>query len=107
MGLRSAGGRGEDRLAAGLDNASWHVSRRVRAWIKGHNRRVKRAGGARIIACGLPIKAPWLNPIEPCWLHGKRAILEADRKLTAAEVVERVCEHFGCGYVEPLTQKAA
>jgi transposase len=104
-----------DRLAAEgkralllvWDNASWHVSRRVRAWIKGHNLQVKREGGVRIIACYLPIKSPWLNPIEPCWAHGKRAILEPDRKLTAAEVRERVCGHFGCEHVEPLTQKVA
>jgi transposase len=104
-----------DRLAAEgkralllvWDNASWHVSRRVRAWIKAHNRLVKREGGVRIIACYLPIKSPWLNPIEPCWAHGKRAILEPDRKLTAAEVRERVYGHFGCEHVEPLTQKVA
>jgi transposase len=98
---------GKTALLLVWDNASWHVSRRVRSWIKAHNRRVKCEGGVRILACGLPIKAPWLNPIEPCWLHGKRAILEAGRKLTAAEVKERVCEHFGCEYVEPLTQKVA
>jgi DDE superfamily endonuclease len=89
------------------DNASWHVSRRVRSWIKGHNRRVKREGGVRIVACYLPIKAPWLNRIEPCWVHGKRAILEPDRKLTAAAVVDRVHEHFGCEHGERLTQKGA
>ena len=89
------------------DNASWHVSQRVRSWIKAHNRRVKRAGGVRIVACYLPIKAPWLNPIEPCWIHGKRAILETDRKLTAREVQKRVFEHFECKHVEPLTQKVA
>ncbi len=79
-----------DRLAAEgkrallliWDNASWHVSQRVRSWIKAHNRRAKAAGGVRIIACYLPIKAPWLNAIEPKWVHGKRAIIEPDRKLT-------------------------
>jgi hypothetical protein len=31
------------------DNASWHVSKAVRAWIGGHNRQVKRQGhGVRI-----------------------------------------------------------
>jgi hypothetical protein len=46
----------------------------------------------RIVACDLPIKAPWLNAIEPKWVHGKRAIVDPDRKLTGAEVVERVCD---------------
>ena len=38
-----------------------------------------------IIACGLPVKAPWLNSIEPKWVNGKSAIFEPERKLTAAE----------------------
>jgi transposase len=98
---------GKTALLLVWDNASWHVSQRVRSWIKAHNRQVKREGGVRIVVCYLPVKAPWLNPIEPCWIHGKRAILEPDRKLTAAEVKERVCERFDCEQVEPLTQKVA
>jgi DDE superfamily endonuclease len=59
------------------DNASWHRSKAVRAWIRTHNRQVKQQGsGVRILSCFLPIKSPWLNPIEPKWIHGKRAILE-------------------------------
>jgi transposase len=98
---------GKTALLLIWDNASWHISQRVRSWIKGHNRCVKCEGGVRIIVCYLPIKSPWLNPIEPCWVHGKRAILEPDRKLTAAEVKDRVCEHFECERFDPLTQKAA
>jgi DDE superfamily endonuclease len=89
------------------DNASWHISKRVRSWIRTHNRRAKRERGVRIIACYLPIKAPWLNRIEPCWVHGKRAIVQPDRKLTATEVVDRVHEHFGCEPCEHLAQKVA
>ena len=68
------------------DNASWHISKRVRSWIKGHNRRVKADGGVRIVSCPLPVKAPWLNRIEPKWVHGKRAIIEPDRQATAWRV---------------------
>ena len=89
------------------DNASWHVSRRVRAWIKAHNRRARAEGGVRIIACYLPVKAPWLNAIEPKWVHGKRAIIEPERKLTAGEVVERVCGDYGCEPSDPITQQVA
>ncbi len=53
------------------DNASWHVSRAVRAWIKAHNRRAQARKGCRLLVCGLPRKSPWLNPIEPRWAHGK------------------------------------
>jgi len=66
------------------DNASWHVSKRVRAWIRLHNRTVKRGGqGVRIVVCYLPVKSPWLNPIEPKWVHSKRAIVEPARLLSA------------------------
>ncbi len=73
------------------DNASWHVSKAVRAWIRAHNRAVKQQGrGVRILVCHLPVKSPWLNPIEPTWVHSKRAIVEPTRLLSAQEVAERV-----------------
>jgi transposase len=96
---------GRKALLLVWDNAAWHHSRRVRAWIRAHNRRAKREGGVRILACALPTKSPWLNRIEPYWVHGKRAIVEADRKLTAAETIERVCAYFDCENFPPLTQK--
>jgi transposase len=89
------------------DNASWHVSKRVRAWIKAHNRQAKRAGGVRIVACYLPVKSPWLNAIEPKWVHGKKAIAEPGRKLTAQEVKDRVHVYYGCEHTEPIKQKVA
>jgi transposase len=78
------------------DNASWHVSGAVRRWVRDHNQHAHRAGGVRIIPCFLPSKSPWLNPIEPKWVHGKRRIVEPDRLLTAAELEERVCATFDC-----------
>lgn len=98
---------GKKALLLVWDNASWHVSKRVRAWIKAHNRRAKRDGGVRIVACYLPVKSPWLNAIEPKWVHGKKAIVEPDRKLTAQEVEDRVHLYYGCEHVEPLKQKVA
>lgn len=86
------------------DNASWHVSKQVRRWIRAHNRRVKREGGVRILECPLPVQSPWLNPIEPTWLHGKRAIVEPTRRLTSEEVMERVCAHYGCALEDPIPQ---
>ena len=84
---------GKRALLLVWDNTTWHVSKRVRPWIKGHNRRAKAEGGVRIVSCPLPVKAPWLNRVEPKWVHGKRAIVEPDRPLTAAEVVDRVCSY--------------
>jgi len=79
------------------DNASWHVSQLVRAWIHEHNRQAKKCThGVRILLCYLPVKSPWLNPIEPKWVHGKRKVLEPDRTLSAQELVDRVCGVFCC-----------
>jgi len=79
------------------DNASWHRSHAVRHWIRQHNQQVKRgAEGVRIVVCPLPSKSPWLNPIEPKWVHGKRAVSEADRLLSAAELEARVYAYYGC-----------
>jgi len=89
------------------DNASWHLSREVRTWIRQHNQQVKRHGGVRLLTCRLPVKSPWLNPIEPRWVHGKRAVVEPDRLLTAPELISRVYAHFGTEPLEPLQQHVA
>ena len=95
-------------LALVWDNAPWHVSREVRAWIAAHNRRVKTVGrGCRLLVCRLPSKSPWLNPIEPRWAHGKRAVVEPDRKLAGQELRQRLCDHYRCPLVQPLEQQLA
>jgi hypothetical protein len=95
-------------LALVWDNAPWHVSREVRAWIGAHDRRVKAAGaGCRLLICRLPSRSPWLNPIEPRRAHGKRAVAEPARKLTGQELRQRLCDHYRCPLVEPLAQQAA
>jgi hypothetical protein len=101
---------GKKALLMIWDNASWHRSKEVRQWIHAHNRAVKQQGqGVRIVACYLPSKSPWLNRIEPHWMHGKRQVVEPARLLTAQELADRVCAHFGCDH-EPhlaVTEKAA
>ena len=95
---------GKKALVMIWDNASWHISKIVRNWLKAHNRRVKKEGGCRLIVCFLPSKSPWLNAIEPKWVHGKRAIAEPQRLLSAAELRERVCQYYGAEMLEPITQ---
>jgi DDE superfamily endonuclease len=94
-------------LALIWDNASWHVSKAVRAWIRAHNRAVKQEGhGVRILVCYLPVKSPWLNPIAPKWVHSKRAIVEPTRLLSAQEVADRVCAYHGCPHEPHLSLSA-
>ena len=87
------------------DNASWHISREVRRWIGSHNRSLKKGEkeGVRIITCLLPKKSPWLNAIEPKWIHGKRKVVEPDGLLGTYELAERVCAAFGCPHYEHLS----
>ena len=77
------------------DHASWHKSKMVRRWLHTHNQEVKHSGkGTRLLACLLPKKSPWLNPIEPRWIHAKRKVTEPGKKLSAQELSERVCLVF-------------
>jgi hypothetical protein len=103
---------GQRTLVLIWDNASWHISKHVKTWILQQNQDVLQAEregkqGIQVIPCWLPTKSPWLNRIETHWVHGKRAIVEPARLLTAQEVIQRVCDHFGCELVEPLTQQAS
>jgi transposase len=87
---------GKEALLLIWDNAPWHVSQRVCTWVRDHNRQVKQAGaGVRIVSCYLPSKSPWLNAIEPKWVHGKRRVVEAEHLLTIDELAARVCDAYG------------
>jgi transposase len=105
---------GKQTLLLIWDNASWHVSMEVMTWIRQHNQEVlqlRRQGesppGIQLVPCWLPVKSPWLNRIEPYWIHGKRAVMEPARLLTAQELIQRICDHFQCEHVEHLTQKVS
>jgi transposase len=96
--------RGKTALLLVWDNAGWHISKEVRAWVRDHNRAVKRGDArVRIVVCQLPVKSPWLNPIEPKWVHGKRRAADPDRLLTARETAERACQALGSPYEEHLS----
>jgi hypothetical protein len=87
------------------DNASWHKSQIVRGWIRAHNQTVKQTGkGVRLLPFLLPTKSPWLNPIEPKWVHGKRNVSEEDRLLGADELETRVCAYYGVSREPHLVQ---
>jgi hypothetical protein len=86
------------------DNASWHISKEVRRWLGRHNREVKHSGdGVRIVSCLLPKQSPWLNAMEPKWVHGKRRVVEPDGVLRAYELADRVCQALDCPHYEHLS----
>jgi hypothetical protein len=57
----------------------------------------------RIVAGYLPSKSPWLNAIEPKWVHSKRRVAEPARLLPAQELADRVCAAFDCPHGPHLT----
>ena len=107
---QEAAARGKRALLLVWDNASWHVSKEVRAWVRDHNQRVKASGeGVRLVICQLPIKSPWLNPIEPKWRHTKGRVIEPGRLLPARALAGRVCAALECAYHAhiPIPETAA
>ena len=56
------------------------------------------------IVCRLPTKSPWLNPIEPKWVHSKRAVADPTRWLPVSELIERICAYYDCELTQPITQ---
>jgi transposase len=58
--------------------------------------------GVRLLVCFLPIKSPWLNPIEPKWTHGKRRVAEPERSLSKQELADRICAAFDFDHLEHL-----
>jgi hypothetical protein len=97
---------GKQALLRGWDNASGPNRARGRNWLREHNRKVKRGEkkGVRWVVCPLPKRRPWLNPIEPKWLHGKGAVAEPGRVLEVEELKERVHQHYRCA-AQPLLSK--
>jgi hypothetical protein len=96
--------QGKTALSLVWDNASWHISHAVEDWIHGHNGQVKQQGkGVRILACPLPVKSPWLNPIEPGWIHTQRKVVEPARLLTARGLEDRLCQALNCSHEDHLT----
>jgi hypothetical protein len=101
-GAERAAGRGLTTLVWAWDNASWHLSRAVRTAIRAHNQAAHRTGGVKIVPCWLPIKSPWLNPIEPRWTHGKRRVVEPARLMPAEELESRVYAALGADHTDHL-----
>lgn len=84
------------------------MSKHVKTWIREHNHTVlQEKQGVRLIPCWLPTKSPWLNRIEPKWLHGKRSIVEPARLLTTQELRQRICDYFGCEQTTFLVQQVS
>ena len=91
--LRQTGEPGQNGVAAdlgqcllALQQESTHLASRAQPCL------VKLTGkGVRILPLFLPKQSPWLNPIEPTWIHGKRCVVEPNGLLSAKQLAERIC----------------
>ncbi len=88
--------RGEKKrvLAVIWDRASWHKSKKLKQWNYMYNQIAKQNGDVRLLTCLLPIKSPWLNPMEPHWLHAKRKVAEFDGDLSVKVLKDRLWADF-------------
>jgi transposase len=87
------------------DNASWHVARKVKRWIRRHNRQAKAQGQPHLIVWTLPKRSPWLNPIEPHWLHAKKRVFEpSNADLSPYHLRQRVFQALNAKFIASLSQ---
>ena len=77
------------------DNASFHKSKRLMQWIREYNQSAGKRGQTRLVPYRLPTGSPWLNPIEPHWLHCKRAVYSVQSPSTPQELRQRVSDYLG------------
>jgi transposase len=88
------------------DNASWHVARKVKRWIRRYNQQAKgQPQKPRLIVWSLPKRSPWLNPIEPHWLHAKKRIFEpSTADLSPHRLRQRVFQALNAKFIASLSQ---
>ncbi len=76
------------------DKASWHTSKRTRAWIRTYNQQAKRDKRTRLIVCPLPTRSPWLMPLEPIFGWIKHQVLGGRAFETVVELQAAVVRSF-------------
>ena len=50
-------------------------------------------------------RSPWLNSIEPKWVHEKRAVSDPVRTLAVAELMQRICAYSNCTLDDLIVQE--
>lgn len=91
-------------LAVIWDRASWHKSKKLMGWKYQYNQKAKQDGDVRLLTCLLPVKSPWLNPMEAHWIHAKRKIVEPDGELSVMALKGRLSAHFQVELAASLLQ---
>ncbi len=92
--LKVAQAQAKQVLVVIWDRASWHKSKTLKQWVQQHNHHVRQHGGVRLLTFLLPSKSPWLNPMEPIWLHAKRKVAEPEAHLSVKMLKDRLSALF-------------
>lgn len=89
--IRRYAAQGVRFLVIFWDTAPWHLAQRLHQLLARCNRHAKRYGRLRVLLFALPIKAPWLMPLEAVFGQTKRAIGPMERESMPAlqDAVER------------------
>jgi len=66
--------RGSCYLVVFWDHGPWHVAASIAEHIVAHNRTAQRTGGIHVRLFFLPIRSPWLMPLEGVFGQTKRAV---------------------------------
>ena len=75
------------------DHAPWHTSKQTRNWIRAYNRRAKQQGLTRLLVSYLPVRSPWLMPLEAIFGYLKHQVL-GDRLFDTITALRAAVERY-------------
>lgn len=87
------------------DNAPGHTADETRRWAAQWNVTARDKGWPKVILLYLPVKAPWLNHIEPVWWGMFRSVI-AGQAFDSPQAMERAIDNYFIGRNERLVATA-
>ncbi len=86
--------RSKKYLVIVWDNAPGHTATATRRWAAKWNKTAYERGFPKIILLYLPVKAPWLNRIEPVWWGMFRAVIAGQTFSFPQQMEEAIDDYF-------------
>lgn len=86
--------RSQKYLVIIWDNAPGHTAMATRHWVEKWNQRAHERGLPKIILLYLPVKAPWLNQIEPVWWGMFRSVIAGQTFSSPRQMEQAIDEYF-------------
>ena len=76
------------------DNAPGHTAKATREWAKRWNQDAHQRSRPKIIMIYLPVRAPWLNSIEPVWWGMFRSVIAGQTYSSPSELERCIDDYF-------------